>query len=232
MNTETPTAESGVPEPSRVRRERAWRRGLRWGGRIVWGTVRRFRWPLSAGTFVGIATLSLSCFSTIRPPAEVQDGVVVYFVEAALHSGVVLPADEPDHWVEFGFGEYAWYAEARDAWYRTFATVLWPTRGTLGCRRFTAGDAETVTRRAWADRVIPVVVERAKARALRARLESLFAEQGEPVYQARYEMSFVPWQRYWILNSCHDATVDWFVDLGCSAIWVPVRLGLAVEVEP
>lgn len=228
MNIETPNAESGVPEAPEVRRERGWRRGFRWGRRLF----RRFRWPLGTGALVGIATLSLSCFSTIRPPADVEDGVVVYFVEAALHSGVVLPADEPGHWVEFGFGEYAWYAEARDAWYRTFATVLWPTRGTLGCRRFTAPNADEVTRKAWADRVTPVVVERAKARALLTRLETLFAEQGEPVYQARYEMSFVPWRRYWILNSCHDATVDWFVELGCSAIWVPVRLGLAVEVQP
>ena len=168
------------------------------------------------------------CYSTVRAPQGVDEPVTVYLVSAALHSGVVLPESE-DRWVEFGFGEYQWYALGNDAWYRSIPCVLWPTRGTLGQRRFSATTAEAVRRQAYAHDVYALQVEKERAETLRATLQSHF-DNGEPEWSDRYRMSFIPADDYWFLNNCHDSTADWFEQLGCDGSWVPIRFGIsAVE---
>ena len=36
--------------------------------------------------------------------------------------------------VVYAYGDWSWYALGKDEWYNAFATLLFPTRGTL-CRR-------------------------------------------------------------------------------------------------
>lgn len=193
----------------------------------------RHRWwrrLLLGGAAVAIVFLWFGCTSTVTPPSHVTDPATVFLLREAMHTGLVLPPRSADEeFVEFGFGDWSWFALGNDDWYHVFATVLWPTQGTLGRRTFGARTADELRQRVhWAE-LSPVVVERDEAAALRARLQREHdARQNEAVVRADLGWVFVPYdQSYWFVVTCADVAADWFRELGCSVGWVPIRVGLA-----
>ena len=106
---------------------------------------RRRRRRVVAGLLAAWALMFLTfgCTSTVTPPTNPIDPVEVFVLSEAMHTGIVLPPDpgssgNPDQYVEFGFGDWNWYALSNNAWNNAFATVLWPTQGALGRRTFGA----------------------------------------------------------------------------------------------
>lgn len=194
---------------------------------------RRSRWRRLAigGVGVTIAFGYVGCTSTITPPSGVADPVTVFVLREAMHTGIVLPPIAAnDEFVEFGFGDWSWFALGNDAWYHVFATVLWPTQGALGRRTFGARTADDLRARVtWAE-LAPVVVERTKAAALRERLHQRHADRtAEGVWRNDLGWWFVPFDRsYWFPANCADVAAEWFTELDCSVGWAPIRLGLAV----
>jgi hypothetical protein len=177
---------------------------------------------------VGFVSL-VGCTSTVHPPQEVgDDGVPVWLIQDARHRGLILPG-AGGQLVEYGYGEFAWYAEMKDAWYRAIPAALWPTTGTLGVRRLRArnsADLETELRGA---ALGEMRVARAAVDALNQRLAERFASGGEPTWNAIYGFEFVPDpDGYWCLFNCNDAVAVWLEELGCRVSWVPIRLGLEV----
>jgi hypothetical protein len=157
--------------------------------------------------------------------------VTVFLLREDRHFGVVLPRPHGG-FVEFGYGDWDWYALGHDRWWHVFDTVLWPTTGALGRREIPGnGPPGQVL---LASRLDPIEVERRDAEALLADLEARF-ERGAlagPVRGVR-EMVFVPHERgFWCLHNCSDAAADWLRRLGCSVSRVPIRGGLALETRP
>lgn len=195
--------------------------------------ARRRRTRRQFATVAAIAIVSgcHGCTSTVTPPANVVDPVEVFLLREAMHTGIVLPPSRPDdEFVEFGFGDWSWFALGNDEWYHVFATVLLPTQGTLGRRTFGARTADDLRARVtWAE-LAPVAVERTKAAALRARLELEHREHFvDAVRRPELGWTFVPWDHsYWFVVTCADMAADWFRELDCSVGWVPIRAGLAV----
>ena len=190
------------------------------------------RWKLVVVLLL-LASLGLfavtGCTSVIRPPTSPQDPVATYLLMDDLHRGLWLPRKEGGL-VEYGFGDWDWYANNHDSWYHAFDTILWSTQGTLG-RRFTSSrSGEELRRQFYWMKLHKILVARKDMDALRKELEDAFAEGvNEQVYNARYRMSFVPSvEGYWFLHNCNDAVANWLAKLGCSVSWVPVRLDLAV----
>ncbi len=174
--------------------------------------------------------LFAACTSTVTPPAHVDDPVLVFLLEEAMHTGIVLPPlDDGDEFVEFGFGEWGWYALGHDSWYHVFATVLWPTQGTLGRRTFGARTADELRARVRQAELSPIEVSAAKAAALRRRLQQQHDERREEALERpEYGQVFVPFDRsYWFAATCADVAAEWFVELGCDVGWAPIRTGLA-----
>jgi hypothetical protein len=179
---------------------------------------------VASGCSLGLALVG--CTSTVKAPSAVGQPATVLLIRDALHRGLLLP-DESGY-VEFGRGEWSWYALGKDSWYNVFATVLWPTRGTLSRREHRSRDAAGVrAAMPWAE-FEEFVVDRDAAEILRARLAEEFAAgQAESIYQPHLRMTFVPTtSSYWFLDNCADAVANWFGELGCSVSWVPVRLDL------
>ena len=171
------------------------------------------------------------CTSGITPPPRPFDPTTVFLLSEAMHTGIVLPPSGPEEeYVEFGYGDWSWFALANDAWYDAFATVLWPTAGALGRRTFGARDAETLRRAAHWTELSPIIVSAEKARTLRVRLQSQFdAAARDAVRRADLGFTFVPFDRsYWLANNCADVAAEWFVEVGCDVGWAPLRLGLEV----
>ncbi|MBL9076082.1 MAG: DUF2459 domain-containing protein [Planctomycetes bacterium] len=178
----------------------------------------------------------VGCSSTVRPPPTPADPVRVFLLSEALHTGLVLPPDQGagnQEFVEFGFGDWNWYALGNDAWYNVFATVLWPTQGGLGRRTFGARtEAELLQGVTWAE-LAPVTVERGKAAALRAQLQATFEQRlADAVWQPRYSFRFVPSDdSYWFGHNCADAATTWLRALDCSVGGALLRTGLRVATD-
>ena len=181
-------------------------------------TVRKRRRRL--GILVG-------CTSTVTPPSSPRNPVEVVLIRDAMHRGLLFPSE--DGFVEFGFGDWSWYALGNDAWYHTFATVLWPTQGTLSRREHAAHDQEQARAAMPYAEFVAFAVERQAAEDLRNRLQAAFdARSAERVHQAYLRMDFVPYDgSYWFVANCADACAEWLAELGCEVSWVPIRIDLA-----
>ena len=159
---------------------------------------------------------------------SVRTAVTVYVIQDELHVGLVLPMR--GGYVEFGFGDWEWFARAQDRWYHVFATVLVPTPGTLARREHAVDSAAALQEALPWVRLQPITVDYARAEALRARLAAQFAaRESEAVYRTGLRMQFVPWDRsYWFGDNCATAVVEWLRELDCTASWVPLLLNVSV----
>lgn len=191
---------------------------------------RRRRRIALAGGATTVVWAWVGCTSTVTAPAPVADPVSVFLLREAMHTGVVLPpATDGEEFVEFGFGDWNWFALGNDAWYHAFATVLWPTQGALGRRTFGARTADELRAHvSWAA-LDPIVVDRTKAATLRRRLEDEHRSRvADAVRRPELGWTFVPYDHsYWFAVTCADLAADWFRELDCSVGWVPIRAGLA-----
>ncbi|MCY3002136.1 MAG: DUF2459 domain-containing protein [Planctomycetota bacterium] len=174
----------------------------------------------------GLAAWIVGCTATVKEPAAVADPVSVLLLREALHTGLVFPRET--ELVEFGFGDWAWYALEEDEWYDALPTVLWPTRATLSRRVIPATDAESARAALpWLD-FVELRVERSAAERLRDRLEEQFAAgSGELVQPPGRSMQFVPCEgSYWFGHNCADVAAQWLEELGCEVSWLPIRFDL------
>jgi hypothetical protein len=169
----------------------------------------------------------------VTPPPAPRDPITVFVLRDALHTGLVLPplrGGAP--WVEFGFGDWSWYALGNDSWYHAFATVLWPTQATLSRREFRASTPEELQRAASWTHLLPVVVSRQRADELQRRLQQRFDTTGERVVQRPgWSMAFAPLDddAYWLGHNCADLAGEWLEELGCRVSWVPIGFALACD---
>lgn len=197
------------------------------------GSAPRRRWRRAFLAVVAAVALVFAVFgwtARVTPPSGVAEPTSVFVVRDELHRGLLLPAPGGG-FVEFGFGDWEWYARAQEQWHRVFATVLWPTPGTLSRRDHPARDGEGLrASMSWAT-FDEFVVEAAAAQRLRERLETQFAgRMKERVIRTGLRMHFVPWARdYWFADTCADAVVEWLEELGCTASWVPLCFDVALD---
>lgn len=175
-----------------------------------------------------------SCTSLVWPPERVEQPARAFVLREALHLGLLLPdpPEAPVRWVEYGYGDWAWFALGHEQWYRAIPTVLWPTQATLCRREWKAESVDELLRRVAARgcEVDELVVEQGKVLALRERLDARFATP-EIVRRPELAMEFVPEDgSYWLFSTCADVAADWCEELGCEVGWVLVRGGLRVPV--
>jgi hypothetical protein len=164
--------------------------------------------------------------SEVRPPPPTSDSVVVRVLVTGLHSGLLLPCGGGKV-VEYGYGEWGWYARDETGWLRAPAIVLIPSQGAIGRRYVPEEDLATSGYgTAW---LAPIRVPRAAAEKLVAKLDLEFATGGEAYHNELYDMDFVRCpERFHLLHECHDATAEWLRELGCEVGSSPIRVGLSV----
>lgn len=172
------------------------------------------------------ALLLASCTALVTPPPRGADDVEVLLVDEAWHKGLVLATDDGTL-VEWGFGDWAWYAQGRSAWYDVFATVFWPSSGTLSRREWDPG--ERASREP--ESVVVLHVARERATRLHARLSAEFERaRATLVHNDAWRTDFVRHESsYWLFHDCHDATAAWLEALGCRVEPGLVRAGLALR---
>jgi hypothetical protein len=180
---------------------------------------------LLVGSSLAVWTLRTS---SVDPPRSLRSPVTVRLTTAGRHSGLLLPCGD-GRVVEYGYGEWSWYALAKNDWWRAPATVLWPNAGTLGRRYVREADIVAMGERYGSGRISAFSVERRDAQRLLARLDAEFAAGGAPLHSDLYDMDFVRCsERFWFVHDCHDEVADWLRELGCFVPPAPIRIGLVV----
>ena len=81
--------------------------------------ARRRRARIGIGVLaVALALLFwTSCVSTVAPPARLDDPVTVRLLSTGRHAGVLLPCSD-GRVVEYGYGDWGWYALGQNEWAR------------------------------------------------------------------------------------------------------------------
>lgn len=193
---------------------------------------RRSRIAVLAAACALLATaVWCSCASTVTPPTDPPDPIVVHLLSTGRHAGVLLPNGD-GRTVEYGYGNWSWYALGKDDWWRAPAVVLWPTQGTLGRRYVLEADLAAKGHAYGGGTLAELRVSRASAQRLLARLDAEFEAGGEPHFNERYDMSFVKHPHdFWMFHDCHDEVAEWLEELDCSVRCAPIRTGLQVETK-
>jgi hypothetical protein len=191
---------------------------------------RRFAFLAAAAALLAVVAWS-GCASTVTPPADPPDPIVVHLLSTGRHAGVLLPNGD-GRTVEYGYGDWNWYALGKTDWWRAPGVVLWPSQGTLGRRYVRDADLAAMDHSYGGGTLEELRVSRASADRLLARLDAEFAAAGEPHYNETYDMSFVKHpDDFWGFHDCHDEVAEWLEELGCSVGWAPIRTGLRLETK-
>lgn len=192
--------------------------------------------PRSAVLLSIVAASSSGCASLVFPPEQVARPATVYVLREALHVGIVAPdpVDAPTRYVEYGYGDWAWYALGQESWWRVFPTVLWPTQSTLCRRVWPARDEEGLARlllqRGCEADAIEVEADRVVAFV--QRMDKCF-DGGAEARREELRMDFVKADGgYWFLHTCADVAADWCEELGCDVGWVLIRGSLRAKRLP
>jgi len=177
---------------------------------------------------LGLLFLFIRRRSHVRPPPPTADSVVVHVLATGLHSGLLLPCGGGNV-VEYGYGEWGWYARDESAWWRAPMIVLAPSQGAMG-RRYVREEDLAATKGAYGGATLaPVRIPRASAEKLVAQLDLEFATGGDVYHDELHDMEFVKCpERFHLFHECHDATAEWLRALGCDVESSPIRVGLSV----
>ena len=156
------------------------------------------------------------CATTIRPPADPKDPVVVVLVDYGKHASVVLPA--PGGSVEYAYGHWGYFAlNENDLCTGMFALCCW-SQGTLGRRTLDVPPARTALRGLIpCEEMTELTVERAAADRLRAKLDARWDLHADTkIVNAVNGLTFVKDDEDYICwNNCNHVVLRWLEELGC-----------------
>jgi Protein of unknown function (DUF2459) len=150
------------------------------------------------------------CAYRLTPPARVADPVTVYVVDYGRHASLALPLPDGTY-VAWSWGDWRYFALGeRSMW--DGARALFASRGaTLG--RLSLARIED----AGGD-LIPIRVERARAEALRLRLETRFRRREAEAVTGEDGRRFVPdGGGYRLGYTSAQRIADWLRELGVDA---------------
>ncbi len=169
-------------------------------------------------TVVSCACIA-GCSYTITPPATVADPVTVYIADLGNTSKLILPREPtPDGrtpFVEYGFGDWAYYAKDNHSPLYAPIAILFPTPGTLSRRAYDEDPATWLD--GYAEELHPITVEREKAAALERRLTARYESRiNTEIYNPTYDLHFVyDEEDYWLFGQSSSVVADWSRELGC-----------------
>jgi hypothetical protein len=157
------------------------------------------------------------CATSIRPPADPEDPVVVVLVDYGKHASLVLPAP-PGGSVEFAYGEWDYFARNKTDLCTGMLALCGVGQGTLGRRLLDVRALAAELRgRVWAEELMELKVARAAAEALRVKLEERYerrreTETANPLNGLRFVKDDEP---YVCFNNCNHVVLRWLEELGC-----------------
>jgi hypothetical protein len=164
-----------------------------------------------------LAVILLSgCANTIFLPEKPVEIRKAYLLDLGRHTRLAFGLPDGG-FVEYGYGEWQWYARMEDQWWRVPAVLFWPTQGTLGRREWLGpGAAARLLDEYDGLIVLEVPAEARNVDGLVAKLDRAFNRQSEQLVRNDiYHLDFVPYHRpYWLFNNSNHAVKEWLQESG------------------
>ena len=170
------------------------------------------------GALAAATILFAGCANTIHPPAAPDETRRLYLLDLGRHTRLALGLPDGG-FVEYGYGEWRWYAKLEDHWWRAPAVLFWPTQGTLGRRHWRGPQAEARLLGAYAGlNVLELPAAQDKVDALVASLDREFERHsGAAIHNPVYGLDFVPVEQpYSVCNNSNHAVKEWLQQAGYS----------------
>jgi hypothetical protein len=174
---------------------------------------------------LGIVSLVLSIAAavvfysptTIIPPSQPEEPLLVYVVDYGYHSRLVLP-DRQGRLVQYTYGDWQYLALQHQTVITALEALLRPTLGTLGRRYFADFfQLDQAVGRLDHQRLLAVAVDKAQSEGLRSRLDAWFEDHLDTeVVHPSSGLHFVRVdQHYTAIHNSNHELVAWLRDLGC-----------------
>lgn len=178
--------------------------------------ARRARPALLPLLFLLLACFGLGgCQHLIKRPASVSDPVAVFIIDYGRHASLALPKEDSGL-VEWSWGDWNWFALERTGPLEGLQALFASPRSTLSRRELApAQHAEELATFVGAEKVLSLVVERERARALLRRLDARWLRRREEAVTHPSGRIFVPDDaRYSLFNNSVHELARWLETLG------------------
>jgi hypothetical protein len=176
------------------------------------------KYAVIAGILCLLAAVGLlaGCANTIYAPEQPAETRKLYLLDVGRHTRLAFGLPDGE-FIEYGYGEWLWYARMEDSWWRVPAVLFWPTQGTLGRRQWHGPQAEARLLAEYENlNVLALAAEEGKVAALVTELDLAFMRESTAMIRNRvYGLDFVPFDRsYWLLNNSNHAVKEWLERAG------------------
>ncbi len=195
------------------------------------------RWTLRlifAGAVMGLPFITAGCAWRVTPPSGLHDPVPVFLTDYGRHTRLGLPEDD-QRVVEFGFGEWHYYAHEERGFFSTLRAVSGFGQGTLARRHLPYAESEELFGiGAGGQRSVRFLVEGEKVRELRRSLERKWRQNLDGMtYREWEDLYFVPYDAtYHLFRNSNHQTAEWLEALGCEVGGVPILSNFRLREPP
>lgn len=156
------------------------------------------------------------CGHRLTPPANVSDSVPVYVVDYGRHASLALPQRDAETLSEWSWGDWNWFALEETGVLQGFEALFASRGATLSRRVIAPADSlADLQLRLGAEEVLALEVERSRAAALEAQLETRWHRRRTEAVTGTGGRVFVPDEGRYSLgnNSVHELN-RWLRALG------------------
>jgi hypothetical protein len=175
------------------------------------------RRPCHLQTSLLVVLLLVGCTPRITPPAATNDSIGIIIADYGRHTSLLIPGEKAA-FVEFAWGDYAWFVENRTGSGSAMEALFWSHGSALGMREYkTESTDQALIKSSGASRLLHLNTPARQTFTLRDQLiADIHSRWNQHVLNRENEMDFVPDPpHYWFGHNCNHVTADWLRALGC-----------------
>jgi hypothetical protein len=167
-----------------------------------------------------VAPMLQACSWQVVSPDSVQEPATVYVSIYGRHTRLALP-DGPGHYVEYGFGDWRFYAEAERNVLTGVQALFFSSGSTLSRRELAQPGASELHRHFSSNRTEAIEVPAIQARQLGESLQAAWNQaQGEQLNQGALAFRRTP-IHYSLFHNSNHQTARWLEQLQCDVRGIP-----------
>jgi hypothetical protein len=182
--------------------------------------VKPFAWAGNPSHILLMALLGMGiigCTPRVIAPVGVNHPVEIIIADYGRHTSLLIPA-QTTGFVEFAWGDYAWFVENRTGSGSAMEALFWSRGSALGMREYKSElTDQALIKSSGASRLLHLQTPADKTFALRDQLiGAIRSRWSEHVFNKANEMDFVrDGPHYWFAHNCNHVTAGWLRELGC-----------------
>ena len=193
-------------------------------------------WCKSLGGLIALLALTVlisGCVGwRVVPPANLDAPASVYITRYGRHTRLALPMENHHHGVEYGFGDWNWYA-LQDTNASSGLRALFLVTDSALSRRILLWQesAEAFQGESGGSLTLKVEVESSLAEALLAKLEERWQSLRHAEEVTHFNRDIVyrkTDEPYHVLNNSNAKAVEWLRELGCRVYGIPLDANFKV----